>query len=149
MGSLSLSSQVHVFPCPNCRETINTSMQQCPFCSTAIDGAAAETAAAETSRISQACSDASYLKIMLGMLLPFGILIFVPLLGMIGLFGFVFIKYATLVMTIRWWVKYGKIKTTDPDFSKARGTTIFVVAIDVLVIAFLRVHIFGAHVWSF
>jgi len=149
MGSLSLSSQVHVFPCPNCRETINTSMQQCPFCSTAIDGAAAETAAAETSRISQACSDASYLKIMLGMLLPFGILIFVPLLGMIGLFGFVFIKYATLVMTIRWWVKYGKLKTTDPDFSKARGTTIWVAAIDVLVIAFLRVHIFGANVWSF
>jgi len=146
MGSLSLSSHVHVFPCPNCRETINTSMQECPFCSTPIDGAAAETAAAETSRISQACSDASYLKIMLGILLPFGVLIFVPILGMIGLFGFVFVKYAILVMTIRWWVKYGKIKTTDPDFSKARGTTIFVAAIDVLVVAFLHVYLFGLRV---
>ena len=146
MGSLSLSSQVHVFPCPNCRETINTSMQQCPFCSMPIDGAAAETAAAETSRISQACSDASYLKVMLGILLPFWLLIFVPILGMIGLVGFVFVKYAVLVMTIRWWVKYRTIKTADPDFSKARGTTIFVAAIDVLVIALIHVNLFGLRV---
>jgi len=146
MGSLSLSSQVHVFPCPNCRETINTSMQQCPFCSTAIDGAAAETAAAETGRISQACSDASYLKVMLGILLPFWLLMFVPILGMIGLVGFVFVKYAVLVMTIRWWVKYRTIKTTDPDFSKARGTTIFVAAIDFLVIALVHVNLFGLRV---
>jgi len=141
--SLSLASAVRVFPCPNCRETINTSMGECPFCHATIDSAAAEASAAETSHVSRAVSDASSLKIMLGSLLPFGVLIFVPFLSWIGLVGFVFVKYAVVVMTIRWWVKYGKTKTTDPEFSSARGTTIFVAAIDVLVIAFLHVHIFG------
>ena len=63
-GPLRLSSTVEVFPCPNCHETINTSDRQCPHCSTPIDPAAAQSAAAATTRISQACSDASYLKIM-------------------------------------------------------------------------------------
>jgi hypothetical protein len=142
-GTLSLSSTVQVFPCPNCQETINTSTQQCPFCSTPIDRAAAEQSAAATSRISQACSDASYLKIMLGVLIPFGILIFFPILGLLGIVGFVFIKYAVPVMTIRWWIKYGRIKTTDTDLHKARGTVILVSAISFLILLFLRVTLFG------
>jgi hypothetical protein len=60
-GPLSLSSRVEVFPCPNCHETINTSVKECPFCLTPIDHGAADASAAATSRISQACSDASYL----------------------------------------------------------------------------------------
>jgi hypothetical protein len=140
--SFSLSSTVSVFPCPNCKETINTSMLQCPFCSTPIDHAAAEQSAALTSKISQACSDASYLKIMLGVLIPFGVLIFFPFLGLAGLVGFVFLKYAVPVMTIRWWVKYGRIKTTESDFSNARGTVILVSAISFLVLLFLRVNFF-------
>ena len=141
-GTLSLSSAVQVFPCPNCGETINTKVQLCPFCSASIDRAAAEQSAAATSRISQACSDASYLKIMLSVLIPFGVLIFFPFLGLAGLVGFVFLKYAVPVMTIRWWVKYGRLKTTDSDFSKARGTVILVSTISFLVLVFLRVNFF-------
>jgi hypothetical protein len=143
MGSLSLSSEVRVFPCPNCRETINTSMQQCPFCSTLIDHAAAETAAADTARVSQACSDASYLKIMLGTLIAFSVILFVPFLGLVGLIGFVFIKYAVPVMIIRWWIRFGRLKTDDPDFRNARGTAILVSAVSFLVLLFLRVNFFG------
>ena len=81
MASLSLSSIVQVFPCPNCRETINTSIQQCWFCSTTVDCAAVPTqTAAATSKISQACSDASYLKIMSWALLTFVLLLFIPFL---------------------------------------------------------------------
>jgi endogenous inhibitor of DNA gyrase (YacG/DUF329 family) len=141
-GTLSLSSAVQVFPCPSCGETINTSVQQCPFCSAPIDRAEAEKSAAETSRISQACSDASYLKIMLAILIPFGILIFFPFLGLAGMLGFIFIKYAVPVMTIRWWIKYGRIKTTDSDFHNARGTVILVSAISFLVLLFVRVSLF-------
>jgi hypothetical protein len=143
MSSFSLSAAVHVFPCPNCRETINTSMQQCPFCSAPIDGAAAEVSAGETSRVSQACSDASYLKIMLTSLIGFGLLVFVPFLGGAGLIGFVFVKYAVPVMTIRWWIKFGKLKTSDPDFRTARGTVILVSAVSFLVLAVFRVTLFG------
>jgi len=141
--SLTLASDIQVFPCPNCNETINTSMQQCKYCSAPIDHAAAEAAAAETSRISQACSDASYLRIMLGLLLPFFALIFVPLLSLIGAAGFWFLKIAIPVMLIRWWVKFGKIKTIDPDFSKARGTTFLVAGIWFLAFALTTFHVYG------
>ena len=142
-GTLSLSSEVQVFSCPGCGETINTSVQQCPFCSAPIDRATAEQSAAETSRISQACSDASDLKIMLGIMIPFGLSILTPFLGLIGIVGFVFIKYAVPVMTIRWWIKYGRIKTTDSDFRSARGTVILVSAISFLILLFVRVTLFG------
>jgi hypothetical protein len=141
--SLSLSSSVSVFPCPNCKETINTSMQQCTFCQAPIDRAAAEESAAATSKISQACSDASYLKIMLALIIPFGLLTLVLFLSLAGMVGFVFIKYAVPVMTIRWWIKYGRIKTSDPDYRRARGTVIWVSAISLLILLFLRVTLFG------
>ena len=142
-GLLSLSPIVAVFPCPSCRETINTSVGRCPFCSTSIDPAAAKLSAAATSNISDACSDASYLKIMLGILLPFGAAIFFPFLGLFALVGFLFIKYALPFMLVRWWIKYGRLKTTDPDFHTARNTTTFVTISSALVFALLHVHLFG------
>ena len=146
MGAFNLTPTVQVFPCPHCGETINTSLQECSFCHSPIDHTAAKAAAAETNRISSACSDASYLKIMLALLIPFGLLIFVPLLNLIGLVGFVFLKYAVPVMTIRWWIMYRSITTADPDFHSARGTVIFVSAITLLVVCFLRVSLFGLSV---
>ena len=141
--SLNLSETVAVFPCPNCEETINTSMQICPFCSVAIDKEIAEAAASETSKISQACSDASYLKIMLGTLIPFGGLVFFPFLGLAGLAGFVFIKYAVPIMAIRWWIKYGRIKSQDLDLRKARKTVVVASVVSLAVHLFLHVHLFG------
>lgn len=80
---------------------------------------------------------------MLGIMIPFGLSILTPFLGLIGLAGFVFIKYAVPVMTIRWWIKYGRIKTTDSDFRTARKTTIIVSVASVLVLFFLHVQLFG------
>ena len=124
-GTFNLSS-VQVFPCPNCKETINTSMQQCQFCGTSIDHAAAEQSAAATSRVSAAVSDASYLKIMAWSVLTFFVVMFIPLLGLVGVVGLLFVSYALPVMCIRWWVRYGSIKTADADFPNARGTAIIV-----------------------
>jgi hypothetical protein len=122
-AGFSLSSAVRVFPCLNCKETINTSMQQCPFCSAPIDHTAAETAAVAFGKVNQACSDASYLKIMAGSALTFLALRFVPLLSAIGAAGFLFLEFAIPVMAIRWWIKFGPIKTDDPEFVRARRTT--------------------------
>jgi polyferredoxin len=118
-------------------------MQHCPFCGAAIDHAVAEASAIETSKISQACSDASYLKIMLGILIPFGALVFFPFLGHAGLVGFVFIKYAIPVMAVRWWFKYGRIQSKDPDLRRARKTVIVVSVVWVAVLLFVQVHLFG------
>jgi hypothetical protein len=134
-GLLSLSSTVAVFPCPSCRETINTSVERCPFCSTQIDRAAAEVSAAATSRISEACSDASYLKVMAWTLPTFFLLIFVPFLSLAGVVGLWFLRVAVPVMVVRWWIKFGGIKTTDPDFARAKRAAIVVGVLSLLAIA--------------
>jgi hypothetical protein len=134
-GSLSLSSAVQVFPCPNCHETINTSMQECPFCSTSIDHAAAEQSAAATSKISQACSDASYLKVMAWALLTFFLVMFIPFLGLAGIVGLWFLRIAIPVMVVRWWIKFRSIKTDDPDFARAKRAAIIVGIVALLALA--------------
>lgn len=135
MSSFSLAPEVRVFPCPNCRETINTSMQVCPFCSAPVDHATAEQAAAETSKVSQACSDASYLKIMAWALLTFFALGFVPFLGLMGAAGLWFLRFAIPFMVIRWWIKFGSIKTADPDFAGAKRAAIIVSVVAVLALS--------------
>ena len=112
--------RVKVFPCPHCRETINNLAQTCPFCGTPVDPAAALAAAAETSRVSAACNDASLLKITAGSLLTAFAVMFVPFLGGIGGVAYFCLSFALPVMAIRWWLKYGRIKTADTDFAPAR-----------------------------
>jgi hypothetical protein len=134
-SSLSLTSAPKVFPCSNCGETINTSMQQCPFCSTLIDSASAEISAAATTKISQACSDASYLRVMAWAYVTFFLVLFIPFLGLAGAAGLWFLAIAIPVMVVRWWIKFGAIKTTDPDFARAKRTTIIVSIVAILGLA--------------
>lgn len=150
-AGLSLSSAVQVFPCPNCNQTINTSMQQCAFCSAPIDAVAAQASAEATAKISRACSDASYLKIMAGSVLGFFGLRFVPLLMHIGWLGFNFLAIAIPFMCIRWWIKYGRIQTTDPDFADAKLSASYVTGGTLLLFLFLAtgrivLHNFGVEI---
>jgi len=114
---LGLSSRVGVFPCPNCQETINTSMQVCSFCSSPIDPAAAAAAALQFARVNQACSDASYLKIMAGSAFTFYLLRFVPFLNLMAIVALWFLEAAIPLMTIRWWAKFGDLRIDDPGFA--------------------------------
>jgi hypothetical protein len=134
-SALSLAPTVEVFPCPNCGQTINTASAACSFCATPIDRAAAQVAVAETSRISAACSDASYLNVIgWGIPMFFG-LAFLPFIGMAGALGLWFLRFAIPYMTGRWWLKYGSLRTADPDFARARRIAIVVSGIAVLMLA--------------
>jgi hypothetical protein len=126
MPGLSLSSKVGVFPCPNCKETINTSMQSCSFCCAPIDPAAAAASAAQFARVNQACSDASYLKIMAGSSFIFLFLRLFPFLSLMGAIDFWFLELAVPLMTIHWWLCYGAIRIDDPGFARARRTALVV-----------------------
>lgn len=139
-AGFSLSSAVKVYPCPNCKETINTSMQQCSFCSATIDHSSADAAAEAFSKVGQACSDASYLKIMAGSALTFFLLRFVPLLGLVGIVGFMFLEVAIPVMVIRWWIKFSSIKTDDPDFARAKRTALAVGTGAILFFLLIAIH---------
>ena len=130
--SVSLSTPARIFQCPNCKETIDTSAQQCRFCSAAVDPGAAEAAADVMARVNRACSDASYLKVMAISILVFLFLMFVPFAGLLGIFGYYFLVFVTPIMAIRWWIRFGRIKTDDPDFKRAKRTAAVVGVLVVL-----------------
>ena len=113
-------STPRVFPCPNCRETINTSMLTCKYCGAPIDAAAAIVAAEATDRISAACSDASYLQTMALVMAAFFGLRFVPFFSGFGAIGSFLLSFATFGMAVRWYLRFGRIKTSDPDYRTAR-----------------------------
>jgi len=81
------------------------------------------------SKINQACSDASYLQIMAGTMLVFLLLAFLPLVGFVAIIGFYFLIFAVPIMTIRWWVKFGKLTSDDADWRRAKRTIVISIAI--------------------
>ena len=140
-SSLNLTPAAQVFSCPTCSNTINATMHVCPFCQTQIDSTTAEREAAATSKSNAACSDASYLRILLTMFFVFLALMLVPFIGLVGLAGTWFIRIALPIMCIRWWIKYGRVHTTDPDFSRARTSTILVSVAAIVVFCTFAIHI--------
>ncbi len=63
---------------------------------------------------------------MAGCALTFFLLRFVPFLGLAGIVGFFFLEIAIPVMTIRWWIKFGSIKSADPEFVRAKRIAMLV-----------------------
>jgi hypothetical protein len=94
-------------------------MEKCPHCSAQIDRQAAAAAAEAQSRVNQACSDASYLRTAaVGMWVFLGVS-FIPFMPLV-FWGFLATFVLVLVMFIRWQVKFGGLKTNDPDYGQAK-----------------------------
>ena len=47
-------------------------------------------------------------------------MMFVPFLGLVGIGGYYFLTFAIPFLVIRWWVKFGRIKTDDGDFIRGK-----------------------------
>ena len=110
--------ETHTFPCPNCNEIINDSMRGCRFCRAPIDPRAAHAAGELQSRVNEACSDASYTAsaaYVMSALLVLSVFPFIPLVWVVFLLAF----FAVIFMVVRWQVKFGDIKTRDPDYKRA------------------------------
>ena len=108
------------FPCPSCNEIINEGMKTCNFCSTPVDSQAAINAAELQEKVNNACSDASYTKIVSQALFVFIALGFTPIVSGLGNLGFLGGFFAVPIMAFRWQMKFGKLKTIDPDYRKAK-----------------------------
>jgi hypothetical protein len=120
MASSSITSAIRIVPCAACGQTINTSMTHCRFCNAPLDALAAAAAADEFAEVNQAISDASYVKIMAGVELTFFCFRFVPfIVGMAGL-AFLLLMFALPIFTLRWWLRFGKLPSKDPEFLAAR-----------------------------
>ncbi len=120
IGAASYASTL--FPCPNCKETIDSTTDSCRFCGQKVDHEAAQAAAQLLSKINQACSDASYLKSSAFALPVFFVLRFLPIISMLGVIGFIGLTVGIPVWALRWWLKFGGITTDDAEFLRARTT---------------------------
>ena len=98
---------------------VNESMQQCPFCKAAIDPQAAIAAAEVQDKANQSYSDASYAKTAAVAMWVFLGMSFIPFIPLVA-WAFVLTFLVVMVMLIRWQVKFGGLKTADPDYIKAK-----------------------------
>jgi hypothetical protein len=133
-SSLTGIPKLKVYACPHCSETINTTMQRCTFCSRLINPEQAAQAAAEMSHISAACNEASLLKIATT---GEGIQILIRTFIHSTLFGklenLTLLSCVILVAT-HWWIKYGDIQTTDPDYAPATKSVTIITAAAVILL---------------
>jgi hypothetical protein len=98
---------------------VNESMQKCPFCNSPIDQQAAIAAAEVQDKVNQSYSDASYARTAAVAMWVFLGISFIPFIPLVG-WGFLITFFVVLVMLIRWMVKFGGLKTADPDFARAK-----------------------------
>ena len=115
--------ETKTFPCPNCNEIINDSMETCRFCHAPVDRQAAAYAAEIQSRVNQACSDASYLRIAAVAMWIFLGLYVVPFIPLVG-WGFLVTFFVVLILMIRWLIKFIGLQTRDKDFLQAKRSLI-------------------------
>ena len=69
------------------------------------------------------------MRILAGLVIAFFALSFIPFLGIVGVFGYWFLLVAVPVMEVRWWVKFGTIRSDDPDFRRAKRAMLIAVGI--------------------
>ena len=107
------------YPCPNCKEIINDSMTSCRFCGTEIDPGIAALVAEQQAKANQACSDASFLRIAAVAMFVFLGLSLIPFLPFVY-WGFLITFLVTVVLLVRWQIRFGTLNTSDPDYQKAK-----------------------------
>jgi hypothetical protein len=128
------SEDLDVFDCPKCGQTIDATADVCRFCGAKINHDAAQKAAHLLARVDLACSDASYLRstVVIVLILLGGVVFtLVRQPRFFILFGFenTLLGFCVLVLlvcspfplwTLRWWTKNAKIESDDDDFQNAR-----------------------------
>ena len=107
-----------IFPCPNCGETIYSDAERCRFCSAVVDREAAQRGAELQEEVNSACNQAKLLRNAASVMWLFLLLSVIPFLpfgwGYFGLF------LGVPVWLVYWYPKYGRLKTRDPDYARAK-----------------------------
>ncbi len=105
---------------------IYSDSKQCRFCSADIDPKAAAEGANLQAQINDACNHAKLIRHMATAMWVLFLVGFIFTAGTIGVFAFFFIVPVSLIL---WQVKYGRIKTADPDFQKAKRDRLIAIAL--------------------
>ena len=129
MSMFELEPPVLILACPSCGATTNTSQSLCPSCSTPLDPAVAVEAAAAMSALNNACSDASFVGVILGVIITGALAglwaigrLHLPFAGAltVWLVAVAMALTGQAAMVLRWRLKFGSIRSADPEFLKSK-----------------------------
>ncbi len=105
---------------------IYSDADKCRFCDAPLDRQVAEAAAGVQETVNEACNHAKWIRNMAGamwILLPIS---FIFTAGTAGIFAFFFLVPLYLIF---WQIKYGSLKTVDPDYQKAKRDRLIALAL--------------------
>jgi len=99
---------------------------KCRFCSAEIDPQAAAAGAHLQAEVNNACNHAKMIRHMATAMWVLFVVGLIFSAGTIGVLAFFFIVPVSLIL---WQVKYGRLKTSDPDFQKAKRDRLIAIAL--------------------
>lgn len=126
MSQSILSTQTSTLPCPSCGQMIYSEATKCRFCGADIDPAAAAAGADLQDRVNDACNLA---KVIRHMASAMWVLFFVGFIFGAGTLGVLSLFVIVPVLLIIWQVNYGRLKTADADYKKAKRDRLIAVAL--------------------
>ena len=130
------------FPCPNCNQLVMAGVEKCRHCSSPIDAAVAEAAVTTQDKVNDAYSDAMVIRNLAVGMWVFFLIRFIPFVGIVGWIGMLGLLAVVPVKLIIWQFKFGRIKTGDPDYKKAKTNRLIAFVIW-LPLPLLLVFVFG------
>jgi len=108
--------------CPNCMGAMEANAAVCPLCGLPVDWKSVQEAKALQSLTGKACRSAGHLKISAAALIACYLLHFLPIIDIPAIVGLLVLLVILPGWSLRWWEKYSKIESTNPEFTKARKT---------------------------
>jgi hypothetical protein len=117
MSQSILNAQPSTLPCPSCGQMIYSDSTKCRFCNAEIDPAAAAAGAALQAKINNACNQAKIIRHMAAAMWVFFLVGLIFSVGTLVVFAFFFIIPIAMLL---WIVGYGRIKTADADYKRAK-----------------------------
>lgn len=113
-------NSARTFPCPNCNQLVMADVETCRHCSSPIDAAVAEAAATTQDQVNRSYSDAMVIRNLAVGMWVFFLIRFIPFVGIVGWVGMLGLLVGVPFKLILWQVRFGRIKTSDPDYKKAK-----------------------------
>ena len=116
-----MQEQIQVIRCPHCKEYIDARSAHCRFCHGYIDTLTSQVSAELQQRVNNAYNEASWIRNGAGAYAIFvAIRLFVPFLAIGSAVVLPIMSIALPVMLIRWYVRFGRLQTDDPDYPRAK-----------------------------
>lgn len=109
-------NQSQIIQCHLCREFINRSLTNCPYCGAVVG----EPVITPGSEINEARKEAILIKVLARALAATFLAMVMSFLEKYALGSFLLLLIAEPVMLIRWWIKYRNIQTSDDRYETAR-----------------------------